>query len=104
MLAGAAVRELAAEGSAANRALTATLNALLRQRAQLRDDVAQQVAVASRDIEQERSRLAALMAELTQSVVVCNLDGRILLYNSRARAAVPGAGRARAGDWPAAPS
>jgi DNA polymerase III subunit epsilon len=25
------------------------------------------------------------MAELTQSVVVCNLDGRILLYNSRAR-------------------
>src|SRR5450755_2459611 len=26
------------------------------------------------------------MAELTQSVVVCNLDGRILLYNSRARA------------------
>ncbi len=26
------------------------------------------------------------MAELTQSVVVCNLDGAILLYNSRARA------------------
>ena len=25
------------------------------------------------------------MSELTQSVVVCNLDGRILLYNSRAR-------------------
>ena len=31
------------------------------------------------------NRLAALMAELTQSVVVCNLDGRILLYNNRAR-------------------
>jgi PAS domain-containing protein len=42
-------------------------------------------AQASRAIEQERSRLAALMAELTQSVVVCNLDGRILLYNNRAR-------------------
>ncbi len=25
------------------------------------------------------------MAELQQSVVVCNLDGRILLYNNRAR-------------------
>ena len=25
------------------------------------------------------------MSELTQSVVVCNLDGRILLYNNRAR-------------------
>jgi DNA polymerase III subunit epsilon len=33
----------------------------------------------------ETRALAALMAELTQSVVVCNLDGRILLYNSRAR-------------------
>lgn len=40
---------------------------------------------AARGIEQERSRLAALMSELTQSVVVCNLDGRILLYNNRAR-------------------
>jgi DNA polymerase-3 subunit epsilon len=36
-------------------------------------------------VEQERSRLAALMSELTQSVVVCNLDGRVLLYNNRAR-------------------
>ncbi len=48
--------------------------------------MAAQVREASRGIEQERSRLAALMAELTQSVVVCNLDGRILLYNNRARA------------------
>ena len=48
-------------------------------------DVAEQVREASRGVEQERNRLAALMAELTQSVVVCNLDGRILLYNSRAR-------------------
>jgi DNA polymerase-3 subunit epsilon len=54
--------------------------------AQLQQDVAQQVALASRGIEAERSRLSALMAELTQSVVVCNLDGAILLYNSRARA------------------
>jgi DNA polymerase-3 subunit epsilon len=37
-------------------------------------------------VELEKNRLAALMSELTQSVVVCNLDGRILLYNNRARA------------------
>jgi DNA polymerase-3 subunit epsilon len=42
-------------------------------------------AQASRHVDQERNRLAALMSELTQSVVVCNLDGRILLYNNRAR-------------------
>jgi DNA polymerase-3 subunit epsilon len=86
LLAGGTARELEAQGSAANRGLVGTLNALVRQRTQLRQDVAQQVVAASRGIEQERSRLSALMAELTQSVVVCNLDGRILLYNSRARA------------------
>ena len=32
-----------------------------------------------------RDQLAALMAELQQSVVVLNLEGRILLYNQRAR-------------------
>jgi DNA polymerase-3 subunit epsilon len=47
--------------------------------------MAQKVAEASQRIDQERGRLAALMSELTQSVVVCNLDGRILLYNQRAR-------------------
>ena len=78
-------RELAAEGSAGHRALAAAINALARQRAELRADIEHKVREASRDIEQERSRLAALMSELTESVVVCNLDGRILLYNNRAR-------------------
>src|SRR5690606_4921263 len=31
-------------------------------------------------------QLAALMAELEQCVMVCNLEGRILLYNDRAMA------------------
>ena len=86
LLAAGVSRELDAQGSAANRGLAGTLNALVGQRTQLQQDVAQQIAQASRSIEQERSRLSALMAELTQSVLVCNLDGRILLYNSRARA------------------
>ncbi|HNQ09907.1 MAG TPA: exonuclease domain-containing protein, partial [Giesbergeria sp.] len=52
---------------------------------QLRGDVAEQVAQASLRVQQEKNRLAALMAELNQSVVVCNREGRILLYNQRAR-------------------
>jgi DNA polymerase III subunit epsilon len=60
-------------------------DALLQNRRRLRDDIARQVAEGSRRVEQERARLAALMSELTQSVVVCNLDGRVLLYNNRAR-------------------
>ena len=78
-------RDLTAPGSAETRALAAVINQLARQRSALRADIAAQVQAASRGVEQERSRLAALMAELTQSVVVCNLDGRILLYNNRAR-------------------
>ncbi|MGE0097278.1 MAG: exonuclease domain-containing protein [Hydrogenophaga sp.] len=78
-------RALAQEGSAENRALAEVIGQLAAQRTRLRKDMAARVAEASQGIERERSRLAALMSELTQSVVVCNLDGRILLYNQRAR-------------------
>jgi DNA polymerase III subunit epsilon len=79
-------REIVADGGAAEvEALATVVNQLAAQRSALRTDIAEQVRVASRNIEQERNRLAALMAELTQSVVVCNLDGRILFYNRRAR-------------------
>ena len=86
---------IAPAGSAGSRALAAAVNTLAAQRDALRAEIAQRVAEGSRAVEQERSRLAALMAELTQSVVVCNLDGRILLFNARARlqfrALLPGA-------------
>lgn len=78
-------RSLLIQGSAENRAVTSVINQLVAQRTRLRDDMDLRVLEASRNIEQEKSRLAALMAELAQSVVVCNLDGRILLYNQRAR-------------------
>jgi DNA polymerase-3 subunit epsilon len=72
-------------GAPAVQHLARTINELAAQRDQLKRDIAAEVAQASRSIEQERNRLAALMSELTQSVVVCNLDGRVLLYNNRAR-------------------
>ena len=72
-------------GTASEQALTRAVSELLQQRDALRAEMAARVAEAARHIEQERNRLAALMAELTQSVVVCNLDGRVLLFNARAR-------------------
>jgi len=79
-------RELTvAGGSAELVGLAQALGELSRQRGNLRRDIDRQVAEASHDVAQERNRLAALMSELTQSVVVCNLDGLILLYNNRAR-------------------
>ena len=85
LLAASEAQQLTPHGSPELRALAGSINELAAQRDRLREDMAQQIALASRSVQQEKNRLAALMAELTQSVVVCNLDGRILLYNSRAR-------------------
>ncbi len=85
LLAAAGPQQLKPQGSAEFRALADAINALAGQRDRLRQDMAQQIAQASGSVQQEKNRLAALMSELTQSVVVCNLDGRILLYNGRAR-------------------
>lgn len=87
VLAASATPRLLDSGStsAGSRALAQSVNALLLQRDTLRSTMDERVAEASRNVAQERNRLAALMAELTQSVVVCNLDGRVLLFNARAR-------------------
>lgn len=61
------------------------VNALAERRESLQRDVDEKVREAKASVEAEKNRLAALMSELSQSVVVCNLDGRILLYNNRAR-------------------
>ncbi len=79
-------RRLQAEGQPRGaRALAEAVNALLAEREELLGAIDRRVAEAAEGIAQERNRLAALMAELTQSVVVCNLDGRVLLFNARAR-------------------
>ncbi len=79
-------RELSDPAAAAPvQGLAQLISELAGQRDRLKRDIADEVARASRGVAQERNRLAALMSELTQSVVVCNLDGRILLYNNRAR-------------------
>ena len=79
------VRTLPLRGNAETQALAGLFNQLVAQREELRGEMDAKVSQAAQGIEQEKSRLAALMSELTQSVVVCNLDGRVLLYNNRAR-------------------
>lgn len=79
------VRELPPKGNVETKVLVGLFNQLVQQREELRQQMDAKVREAAQGIEQERSRLAALMSELSQSVVVCNLDGRIILYNNRAR-------------------
>lgn len=86
VLAGdASAPQIPATSPAGLQALAEVVNDLAAQRRTLQDDMARLVAEASRDVAFQRDQLAALMAELEQSVVVLNLDGRILLYNARAR-------------------
>lgn len=73
------------EGPPEVQSLALAMNELASQRDELMCDVEAQIGRAKESVELEKNRLATLMSELTQSVVVCNLDGRVLLYNNRAR-------------------
>lgn len=74
-------------------ALAEAINDLAHARSQLLDDVDTTVARARAQVEDERNRLAALIAELDQSVLVCNREGRVLLYNEAASAMLGGQGK-----------
>ncbi|MCK9388344.1 MAG: exonuclease domain-containing protein [Sulfuritalea sp.] len=76
---------VALEGPPEVRDLARATNDLAQQRDELLLDVETRIRQAKATVEEEKNRLAALMSELALGVVVCNLDGRILLYNSRAR-------------------
>lgn len=72
-------------GPAPLRALTEAVNQLADRYQREQSDVAARIAEANQDLERERTRLAVLMSELTVAVLVCTIDGRILLYNAAAR-------------------
>ncbi len=74
-----------AGGPAELRELAGAINLLAARHEEMLKDVGARVAEARLDLDREKNRLAALMSELAQSVVVCNAEGRILLYNERAR-------------------
>lgn len=74
------------------RALALAIDRLAQAHAALRRDVDGQVQQAQAELAAETRRLAALMAELAMGVVVCNRDGRVLLYNGRASSLLGGEG------------
>jgi DNA polymerase III subunit epsilon len=83
---------LQAMGAPEIKSLVEVVNKLAEQRESLQRDVEERIREANASVEAEKNRLAALMSELSQSVVVCNLDGRILLYNNRAQLQFQGLG------------
>ena len=81
------------QGPSELRAIAEAVNELAAQRARLLSDVEISVAQAKARVEEEKNRFAALVSELDQSVLVCNSDGRILLYNAAVSALLGGSDR-----------
>jgi DNA polymerase-3 subunit epsilon len=75
--------------------VAAAVNRLAEVHHALRRDFEQRARESGAQLGEERNRLAALMSELSEGVLVCNAEGRILLYNEQARALF-GAGRGTA--------
>jgi len=81
---------LTLQGSSELQTLLSTFNRLAEQRQTRDEDIEARIRAANAAAEADRNRFAVLMSELAQGVIVCNLDGRVLLYNRRARALFAG--------------
>ena len=65
--------------------LLRAVSQLLLRKSELALAIQDRVNEGVQRVQAERNQLAALMAELDQSVVVCNQEGLVLLFNQRAR-------------------
>ena len=73
------------DGTTGMRHLKEAINALAEQLEALQQRGRQEMQQARAEAKRERNMLAAILAELPQGVLICNTDGRILLYNQRAK-------------------
>lgn len=64
--------------------LPRSVQALSQRLVAARGETAQAIAEATRRAEEQKSRLEAILLDLTEGVIVCNFGHRILLYNQSA--------------------
>jgi DNA polymerase-3 subunit epsilon len=82
------------------KALVDGINLLAERYQALNDEVDSRVREANATVAEERNTLAALISKLTQGVLVCNPEGRILLYNQLAQVLLEGTTRqGGSADW-----
>ncbi len=65
--------------------LSSAINNFAENLENMDKNITEQALAARKDTEKERNLLAAIMAELPQGVVICNKNGRILLFNNLAK-------------------
>ena len=73
------------QGGAEIRQLCDRINESAQRYESLAKSVEDKIQRARAESEREKNTLAAIMAELPEGVLICNTEGRILLYNNRAR-------------------
>ena len=78
------------EGAGEIRRLCDRINEAAQRHETLAKHVEAKVQLAKSEFEQEKNTLAAIVAELPEGVLICNADGRILLYNNRAKQLLAG--------------
>ncbi len=78
------------EGAGEIRLLCDRINEAAQRHETLAKNVEAKVQLAKSDSEQEKNTLAAIVAGLPEGVLICNEDGRILLYNNRAKQLLAG--------------
>ena len=86
ILAANPAHRLPEEGPSEAVDLARAINALADRHQSALGEVERRVREANATLDEEKNRLAALMSELANSVLVCNEAGLILLYNAAARA------------------
>lgn len=78
-------RRLAAQGTSELRELASAINQSADVIQSLKVDVDRRVQESQKDIEREKHILSTLVDEFASGVVVCNMEGVILLHNKKAR-------------------
>ncbi len=76
---------LTPEGSPDVMRLAAVINQAADRFEELNRSVAERIAESRARLEQEKSIFSVVLAELPEGVVICSPEGRITLYNERAR-------------------
>jgi DNA polymerase-3 subunit epsilon len=84
LVAGHTGQKLAASGSPEVRELAGVIDQLRERHMRLESSIEAKSIETRAHVEDERDRFAALVAELSEGVLVCNANGRILLYNASA--------------------
>jgi DNA polymerase-3 subunit epsilon len=72
-------------GPAAMQPLVRAINTFADRFQTILADEEAKIRQARDDLEEEKNRLIALMSELNEGVLICNVEGQILLYNQRAK-------------------